>query len=63
IADNNLALKEAQIRAPIGSMVISPIGKLKGALESAMFIKLRSGTSAISVTQDSPRTFTIILSG
>ena len=44
------------------STVITMSGAVKEALESAMFIKLRSGNNATPVNQTVGREFTIILS-
>ena len=47
----------------VASVVIALDGKAKEALEACSFVKIRSGTAATPVTQDSARTFTIILMG
>ena len=47
----------------VASVVIALDGKAKEALEACPFVKLRSGTAASPVSQDSARTFTIILMG
>ena len=47
----------------VASVVIALDGKAKEALEACPFVKIRSGTAATPVSQDSARTFTIVLSG
>ena len=53
---------EVTVKAVAG-VVLALDGTAKEALEACPFVKIRSGTAALPVTQESPRTFTIVLSG
>jgi hypothetical protein len=53
---------EVTVKAVAG-VVIALDGIAKEAIEACPFVKIRSGTAETPVTQDSPRTFTIVLSG
>jgi hypothetical protein len=53
---------EVTVKA-VASVVIALDGIAKEAIEACPFVKIRSGTAASPVNQDSARTFTIVLSG
>jgi len=61
VGDNAEALVEVNVTGPAASQVIALTGKLRDALKSCPYIKIRSGVTATPVAQAAARTFKIIL--
>ena len=62
-AETDITPKEVRLKDPVAGIVIFLAGIIKDAIEACAFVKLRSGTALTPVTQDSARTFTIVLMG
>lgn len=62
-AETDDAPEELRLKDPVASTVIAFTGRMKDILEACPYVKLRSGRAASPVSQNSARTFTIVLSG
>jgi hypothetical protein len=62
-AETDVTPKEVRLKDPGAGTIITLTGKIRDALEACPFVKLRSGTAASPISQNSARTFTIVLMG